>query len=438
MKSTDRLLDRVRSRLALVGAVQDLQWGAAAGAVAALIVLGIGALGVEAVHAVYAPITGLIVLLAFPLGGLFLRRRDADRLATLADEHLGLRERLSTARWIDRSKAEGTHPGGPMDHLVREDADAVAANIAPEAVTQAFRPHLMRRPIAIAAVGLIACLGLSMWQPAAEALETADQKTTRLAEENRVAEIARRVREAAREVERRGEARDAQIVIDAARTVEAEASEMIKRPPGRKTALKKLSDVGERMRAEARDVAGLAPAKSTLDALKMDEELLNALDDLAKSGVGSLQKDLKMLEERLRDGGEEGAPSESEMREMAERVDTLRRMLDEMQDGSLAGSDLMEKLQSLANQETLEKIAQKLREIAAKLERDGYESMQAQTGDMPPFDLNSLTPEELEALLKQLEELAAMENLAEMLREAAQSAANGRKFRFDGLKPGGT
>ena len=118
---------------------------------------------------------------------------------------------------------------------------------------------------------------------------------------------------------------------------------------------------------------------------------------------------------------------------MANRLDALRKAMDQAE--ALGMEDMRDLLASIGNEDILEQIAERMREIASKLEAGGYEGLEsADMGEM--LDLSQMSREELEELLQQLDELAAMEDLARMLQQGGGEAAGGRKLRI-GL-PGGT
>ena len=172
----------------------------------------------------------------------------------------------------------------------------------------------------------------------------------------------------------------------------------------------------------------------TTHSAKASKALAELLKQMSQAGIESLQKNLAELQKRL-DAGEKGEspPSAEEMRAMANRLDALRRAME--QADALGMQEMRDLLASLGNEDLLEQIAQRMREIASKLDSAGYEGLES--GEMgESFDLSELTREELEELLKQLDELAAMEDLARMLQQGGGESAGGRRLRLGGS--GGT
>src|SRR5262249_54862304 len=99
---------------------------------------------------------------------------------------------------------------------------------------------------------------------------------------------------------------------------------------------------------------------------------------------------------------------------------------------------LLAKMRSIGNEELLAKIAERMRQIAARLDRgESYENLEneaQQPGEAQ--DLSQMSEEELKELLSQLDQMAAMKDLEEMLRQAGGEMAGGRKMRIEGA--GGT
>src|SRR5687767_10711947 len=157
MSTTRSLIARVRTRWALVAAIEDLERGAVWGAGAAAAALAFTRWGVDGVSPWWALAVGGGVALAIPLAKLILHRHDDRSLAAAADERLGLSERLSTALWFQKTNAGEAHDFGP---LVVADAESAAARVRPEAIAKAFRPRLLRRPLIAAGALASVCAGI--------------------------------------------------------------------------------------------------------------------------------------------------------------------------------------------------------------------------------------------------------------------------------------
>ncbi len=431
----NRLLGKVRRRMTLRAAVEECQVGAAAGALVAFAVLGLARLGVEEIDPLWALPSGVAVALGWVAVRLVLRRPAARRVAAVADERLGLAERLSTALWVESAApAEAAVLGA----LVAQDAAQAAAAVSRQTISRAFRPQLRPRPLAVFGAGVALCAGLLLWQPVAEAVETESQRAARLADENRIADVARRLREAAKRVEEAARERKEETLERTAAEVKKRTDEMVRKPPPRETALKRLNELSDLAREAARKTAGMREAADAQEATQEDRELQELLRDLAAAGLDSLQRDLAELEKRLKEsaaGGSEAPPSPEEIRALANRIDALRRAMERA--AAEGGAErLAERLRTLGNEDVLAKIAQRLRELAARAGQggEGYEGLQGEAGE--DLDLSTMSREELEQLLRDLDELAGMEDLAEAMRQGGGEIRGGRKLRLGGA--GGT
>lgn len=435
MTHTSSLLLRVRSRIATASAVEDLQRGLAAGSATVLAALAADRIGWLVADSQVALGVGLGVATIVPLVGLIVRRTDSRTAAAIADERLGLRERLSTSLWC----AAGARSGEPLGALVVEDAETAAAKVRPADVHRAIRPRLLRRPLIAAGVGVAACGALLLWQPAAQALETPDQKAARLAAEDRVAEVARKLAEQAKKVEEAAKERKEETLATAAASIRKAAVEMQRQPPAQQAALSKLNQMADRATEAARRMAGMKdPADA--EAMSLQEKALSELlKDLADAKIESLSRDVRDLEQRLKDDPKgSGAPSMEDIRALAARVDALRRAVERAKEAG--AKDLERALRNLGNEDLLEKIAQRMRELAAKMEKgDGYKDLEGSDGEGEEMDLGDLTREELEQLLKDLMEMQALEELGQACREGGAEARGGKKLKFrPGQKSGGT
>jgi len=432
MSKTHKLLTRVRVRLVLAGAMDDLQRGLAIGGVACLAAFGARALGLVSFDSLIGALGGGMVALTAPLVGLFVRRLSEQRVATEADRGLGLEERVSTALWCENSEVGQIDP---MEHLVRSDADRTAGAVGADQIRRAFRFRFHRRPVAIGAVAALGCLAVSFYQPLAEATETPKEREARLVQENLNARVARQLKKAAEQMEKAAKERKLPALQASAAKLRREAVAALQKPPSRTQMLSKLNDLRDQVKAAQRKAAGLDKNLEPMQASKADKQLSKLLENMAKAGLESLQKDLADLQKRL-DAGEKGEspPSLEEIQAMAERVDALRRALERAAEGG-AGKSLREQLRSLGNEDLLADIAKKLREIAQRMQQgQGYQNLQSEGGE--PMELSQMSREELEELLRQLEQLAGMEDLEQFLQQAMGASAGGRKLRLGGS--GGT
>ncbi len=392
MHDTDGLLTRVRARLALAGALEDLQRGSAAGGV--LIALGIAfrATGWWRPELLHIALAGFAATLLVPLFGVLIRRYDRRALAARADRALGLQERVSTSVWAQSvwAKSEdGT--AGPMAPLVVADAAASASHVTRDALRRAFRPRVLRRHLTTACVALVVAGGLYLVQPPIQAGETPAEKAARLADEDRIADVSRRMAEAAKRVKEAAQERNEVELERVALQVQRQAEAMARTPPRREVALRKLNELSDLARDAARRRAGLKKKTSDPEAAKTNRQLAELLRQMSKTGLESIDRQLKELQERLDKAAENGdEPSPDDLRDMASRME----------------------------------------------QGEGYEDLQGEGGDSESMDLSQLSREELQELLDALDEMAGMEDLADMLRQGGGEMSGGRKLRLGGS--GGT
>lgn len=437
MSTTRSLIARVRTRMTLVAAVEDLERGAAWGAGVALAATLADRLGWIAAGPWSAAAAGAAVAIAFPLAGAVLGRRDARAVAAAADERLGLRERLSTALWIERSHPDEAAAFAP---LVVADAESVAARIGGAELGRAFRPRLLRRPLVLSAALAAACAAVLLVGPSAEAVvETDAQRVTRLADADRIAEVARKLREEAKRVGEEAKKHEEGELAKLTAEVHRQLEPMTRAPsPSREDAMRQLNALADLAREQARRSAGMKDPVDAQEAAKADKALEELLKNFPAAGLETLQKDLRDLEKRLADAKEKGdkGPSAEDVREMANRLDALRKAMERAADDA-GSADLLRKLRSIGNEALLEKIAERMRQIAARLDRgEDYSDLQGDEGDGEESDLAQMSEEELKELLKQLDELAAMEDLESLLRQGGGELRGGRKLRLGGS--GGT
>lgn len=435
MSNTRKLLVRVRSRLALVGALENAQRGIAWGAGTALVAYAADRLGWIAPGPALCALAGLMVVIAFAGTGLFAARRNDAAAAAAADERLGLAERVSTALWIERA-----HPSeaASMAPLVAADAESAAARVSSSALSSAFRPRLMRRPLMAAGVlvALFVATALFVGGPAAAIVETEAEHAARLADANRLAEVTAKVRAELKRVEEEAKKKKETELATLSGEIHRRAEPLTRAPaPPRAEALKQLNSLADLAAEQARRAAGMKD-QGQLEVSKADKALEELLSEMTKSDLGSLKKDLADLEHALKDkkgGGER--PSADDVRDMANRLDALRRAMDAA--NAAGAGDLAQRLASAARRELLSKIAERMREIAARLDRgENADDLVDQAGDDADDALSDLSEEELKDLLDKLDELKDMKDLEDMLRKANADMRGGPKLRLDGT--GGT
>ena len=432
MHNTDGLLTRVRARLALAGALEDLQWGSACGAVLLALGIALRATGWWRPELLHVAVAAFSATLIVPLVGVLVRRYDRRALAARADRALGLQERVSTSVW---AQSEGK-TAGPLAPLVVEDAATTAAHVTRDALRRAFRPRVLRRPLAAAAMALVVAGGLYMIQPPIQAGETPVEKAARLADEDRIADVARRMAEAAKRVKEGAKEREEVDLERVAQQIQKQAEAMVRTPPRREVALRKLNELSDLARDAARRRAGLKKPTSDPEAAKTNRQLAELLRQMSKTGLESLDRQMKELQERLDKAAESGEPpSAKDLRDMASRLDALRKAMESA--GAMGADKLREQLRAIGNEDLLQKIAERMREMASRMEQgESYEDLQSEAGESDSMDLSELSREELQELLDSLDEMAGMEDLADMLRQGGGEMSGGRKLRLGGA--GGT
>ncbi len=429
MSNTRSLLARVRSRIAVASALENAQRGLAWGAGTALVALAADRLGWIGPGPALCALGGLMVAIAFAGTGLLRARGNDAVTAAAADERLGLAERVSTALWLERA-----HPAeaAAMAPLIAADAESIAARVSSAAVAKAFQPRMMRRPLLVAGVlAVIFCGTIFLGGPAAAIVETDAERTARLADANRLAEVTVKVRAELKRVQDEAAAKKQTELAALTGEMHRRAEPLTRAPsPPRADALKQLNSLADLAAEQARRAAGMKD-KGSMEASQADKALAELLEQMNKSGIDTLKSDLAELERALKDakkGGER--PSAEDMRDMANRLDALRRAMDAA--NSAGAEDVAQRLANAARAELLSKIAERLREIAARLDRgENADDLMAEEGDGED-PLAGLSEEELKQLLERLDELASMKDLEDMLRKANGELRGGAKFRPEG------
>jgi DNA segregation ATPase FtsK/SpoIIIE-like protein len=433
MSATRSLLRQVRLRLVVRSAVEDAQLGAAVGGAVALSTLAVQRFLAPGIDPLWTACAGLAAGAAVPVAGYFLRRRSEAAVAAAADAGLGLRERISTAMWC------ASAPAGGLAALVPADADAAAARVPASAVGAAFRPSVRRRPLAAAAVAFAGIAGLLLWQPSADAtVETASEKAQRLADQNRVAEVAKKLREYAKQIEDHAKEKKRPDVEATAKAVKLQAERMQREPPTREVALQDIAKMADQVQEAMKQRAAMQSPDTAKEKAEQDKEFSELLKNLSDANLESLQRDLKDLAKRMESEASGGTrPSAEEMRDLANRLDALRRAQERAENDRAGSKDLAKRLRTAGEEEKLRKISEKLRELAAKADSGGgYEGLQGEESE-ELSDLSEMSEEELQQLLEDLESMADMEDLRSALQQGSSEARGGRRMRLP-PRPGGT
>lgn len=423
MTAIQRRLGPLRGRLALARVLEDLQRGLPFGAAAAALVGLARWLHLLDAEPGLALAAGACVSLASPALGALLRRTSSARLASLVDERLGLAERVGTALALGTGEA----PATPLAGLVEEDARSSLDRVPAHALRRAFRPALLRRPLGAAAPVLLAAVLLFRAEPLRPSEPEKDPVTAYREEQERkeAAKAARRVLEAARQVEETADPKQAALRAVAAE-LRRRSEEMLREAPPKPEAMAGFQKMGERVRERMEALAGVDDAKLQewkKDGLlsKADGELEKLLRKLLESDVKGLNEALASLDAALR--GEEGSGEWS-----AESLAALRQKLEEMAKEMEASSgalgerkDLKAGLRALGDAALLREIAERVGKLMETLRKQGWEACRnasglndGSMGDFEPGEPVYLTDMQLQAMIDRLKELQRLADLGRL------------------------
>ena len=108
-----------------------------------------------------------------------------------------------------------------------------------------------RRPLVLAVAAIAGTGALCLWNPVAEAVESPETKATRLAEADRVAQVARKLQEEAKRVEAKSIERKDLTLTKVVAEVRRQVEEMQKLPPSREIAMTKLNKLADHFYEES-------------------------------------------------------------------------------------------------------------------------------------------------------------------------------------------
>jgi HAMP domain-containing protein len=417
-------LNGVRGWLALSEALRGLEVGLTVGAPVALLLGLTHWLGVEAATPRIALSAGVVIALGGALYALVRRGATPHRLATLADERLGLAERTATALAL----RSGTLPVTPLAPLVQEDAERSLAALPPGAVRRAFLPRPRWRHWAGAALALLLALAAFDAEPLlAETERPGDLAAAHREkkEKEEAAKAARRVQEAAREVEEKADPKEAALRALAAE-MRRQAEKVLRENPPQAKAMAAFQKMGELSRERQEMLAGVDArtleewkAGGKLD--RADLDLQKLLGELLAADLEGLNDDLASLDRALK--GMEGASPWD-----ADSLGSLQSRLEELADAlernaaALEGREGMRQgLEALGDAELLREIAERMAELMATLQEQGWEGCQSAAGLNPdgmegfePGEPVYLTDMELQAMIDRLKELQRMADLGQL------------------------
>jgi hypothetical protein len=419
MIGIERRLQPLRGRLALSRSLEDLQRGIPAGAAVAALLGLLRWTDLVALEPGVAVGAGVVAALLFPAAGALLRRPSSARLASLVDERLGLAERVGTALALRSGEA----PATPLEGLVEEDARASLDRVPPAALRRAFRPTLLPRPLAAAALLAAASAILLRAEPWKPSEPEKDPVVAYREEQERkeAAKAARRALEAAKQVEETADPRQAALRAVAAE-MRRRSEEMLRAPPPRAEAMASFQKMGETVRERMEMLAGVDEATRAewkRDGLlgKRDGDLEKLLSKLLQADLSSLNESLADLDASLK-GAEGGTEWTAEsLAALQARLDELAAAL-EKSEGALGDRQgLREGLQALGNAALLRELSERMGKLMKTLQEQGWEACRNAGGlddgsmDFEPGEPIYLTDLQLQAMIERLKELQSMADL---------------------------
>jgi len=191
MPSIERAIGRARRRMLTQRWLHRLGWALSAGLAAALAaLLADRLLAIPVPVAAYGVIAGLAVLIALIAG--YVGRPDESAAATRIDAGLGLKDRLGTALYLQKSRMND-----PMARSVLDDAERAATSAQVARAT----PIAFTRPW-WGVVGLAAAFAGAWFVPTMDLLDFERQRQVAAEEEQRAEEVERNIVEAKALVEK--------------------------------------------------------------------------------------------------------------------------------------------------------------------------------------------------------------------------------------------
>jgi hypothetical protein len=421
-----RRLASLRGRLAGSRALEDVQWGLAAGTALAAVLGLLRFLNLIPVSPFLALSVGLCVALAFPAAGVLLRRTSSRRVATFVDERLGLAERVATALALETGEIAET----PLAPLVEEDALRVLDRAPAASLRRAFRPRVFRRPVAAAVAAALLAVGLFHSDPieAAAAKPRDPAAAYREAKEKEeAARAARRILEEAKAVEENADPRQVALRQVAAE-MRRQAEEMLRQSPPKAEAMARFQKMSEMVRERADLMAGVDPQK--LAEWKAEGRLSKPDRDMEKLLGKILGADLKGLNESLQSldaslKGAEGSPewTPEMLAALKDRLESLAEEMSRNAAGMEGRQGLQKGLKALGNAEMLREIAERVGKLMETLRQQGWKPCQnanakgLNDGSMQDFqdgESVELSDAQLQAMIDRLKELQALAELGKI------------------------
>jgi hypothetical protein len=364
----------------------------------------------------------------------------AAAAARALDARFGFEERVATALWLG--------DGGEGSSFVEGDALRVLAAVQPSARSLAGvdpsslprRRRAVRRAgiaLAVLVVGFFLIPVVPAWRGPVEGAGL--DAAARAEEAKRVQEVARRLARDADELERALHRRGLERAQTLARRTASEGRRLGLSPPALPEALARMTALRDEARRSAqlwvgRPEASAGGAPADPRAFGRESALAEALSHLgarlhALSPAG-LEADLdavtKELEASLSEAREPKLDTDA-LETLAAQVQELEKLLEEIQQSLPEGSPINEELASLTK-EQLELLAR----IGEELERLCKGSSPTDGKGCTPEEfasaaeaLRGMKPQDLDRLLRGLQELEALDVLEGLLAEATQCMGGG-------------
>lgn len=228
-------------------------------------------------------------------GWAWLRRPGLLRAAVGLDQASGSRERLSTALALRMAyRSEPDDRWRPAEGAVWRDALSRAERL------EGQRHFEWRLPKLWKAFGVVlAALALSAFAPEMDLLGRHREHQEALVEKATVRQQAARVERLVQRIEEQADEQDIKGVQEMTRKVANALQEMQHRPPDRREAIKRLSELERQVQAERQKSQAAIQA---LDRLEKNPLAKKIADDLKRGNLNAAAEKAKALQEKVQSG----------------------------------------------------------------------------------------------------------------------------------------